>query len=73
MVESVEGRVRGGGAPTTVQGLTIRPTPCLGPLVRDEAEDAGGQNTELEEDDCSTWGGRDRQVVRLVSSEVTSN
>ena len=54
MVESVEGGVRGGGAPATVQGLTVGSTPCLGALVRDQAEDAGGQNTELEEDYCST-------------------
>ena len=64
MVESVEGGVRGGGAPPTVQGLTVRPSPGLGALVRDQAEDAGGQNTELEEDDCSTWGGeRGRWLV----------
>ena len=58
MVESVEGGVRGGGAAPTVQGLTVRPSPGLGggALVRDQAEDAGGENTELEEDDCSTWG-----------------
>ena len=50
--------MRGGGAAPTVQGLTVRPSPGLGggALVRDQAEDAGGENTELEEDDCSTWG-----------------
>ena len=56
MVESLKRGMRGGGATAAVQRLTVRPTPCLGPLVRDEAEDAGGENTELEEDDCSTWG-----------------
>ena len=66
MVQSVEGGVRGGGAPATVQGLTVRSTPCLGPPVREETEDAGGENTELEEDDCSTWG-------RQAGDEVTSD
>ena len=62
MVQSVQGGVRCGGAPATVQGLTVGSSPCLGAgaLVRDQAEDAGGQNTELEEDDCSTWGVRGR-------------
>ena len=56
MVESLKRGMRGGGATAAVQRLTVRPTPCLGPPVREETEDAGSENTELEEDDCSTWG-----------------
>ena len=59
MVESVEGGVRAGGATAAVQGLqglSLRSSPCLGAPAREETEDAGGENTELEEDDCSTWG-----------------
>ena len=58
MVESVEGGLGHGGAPPTVEGLAVTPTPHLaglGPPVGVEAEDAGGQDAELEEDDCSTW------------------
>ena len=38
--------------------LTVTPTPHLaglGPPVGVEAEDAGGEDAELEEDDCCTW------------------
>ena len=57
MVEGVEGGVGGGGAPPTVQRLTIRPGPHfsrLGPPAGVEAEDAGGQDAELQEDHSGT-------------------
>ena len=58
MVESVQGRVGGGGAPPAVEGLTVRASPRLpglGPPAGVKAEDAGGQYAELEEDHRGTW------------------
>ena len=69
MVESVEGGVRGGGATAAVQGLPVRSTPCLGAPAREETEDAGGENTELEEDDCSTW---ERQAGGEVTGVISN-
>ena len=68
VVESLKRGMRGGGATAAVQRLTVRPTPCLGPPVREETEDAGSENTELEEDDCSTWGKQAGDEVTIVIS-----
>ena len=54
VVESVQGGVGGGRAPPTVDRLPVRALPRLGPLAGVEAEDAGGQDAELQEDHSGT-------------------